>query len=146
MDRIGGKDNCILLDMKKVENSMYTPKEWKNTPKDWSSTLDSWICKENMFWNILHLSKSDFKRSRIINPPTPPHPLSFLGFCHGNVFDDEWPAHKSVSVKKRKKRDHMNIWKNWNAASGSESISGNERPSVCKFAEETFSLLWSITS
>lgn len=83
---------------------MYTPKEWKNTPKDWSSTLDSWICKENMFWNILHLSKSDFKRSRIINPPTPPHPLSFLGFCHGNVFDDEWPAHKSVSVKKRKKK------------------------------------------
>lgn len=114
---------------------MYTPKEWENTPKDWSSTLDSWICKENMFWNILHLSKSDFKRSRIITPP----PLAFLlGFLSQQCF--WWWMACSVyqRKKKEKKKDHMNIWKNWNAASGSESISENEWPSVCKFAEETF--------
>lgn len=127
---------------------MYTPKEWKKTLKDWSSTLDSWfffwICKENMFWNILHLSKSDWflKRSRIIisSPPLPP--LVFLGSCHCNVFDDEWPAHKSVSVLEKRSCEHLeklkccfwvrvNQWK-WMAVS----------MQVCS---KNFSLLWSIT-
>lgn len=89
--------------------------------------------------------------------PPPQHHLSFLGFCHCNVFDDEWPAHTFVSVLEKK--DHVNIWKkkNENAAFGYESISENEWPSVCKFAQKTvpcrevppysnFPVVWFVTT
>lgn len=30
-----------------------------------------------------------------------------MGSCHCNVFDDEWPAHKSVSVLEKRSREHF---------------------------------------
>lgn len=121
--------------MKKVKINCIHQKNGRISLKDWSSTLDVGILfvKRPCFLNILHLSKPDwFSRSKIIIF------IPSLSSCHCNIFYNEWPAQKSVSVL-QKETDHVNIWNNWNAASGYKSISENEWPSVCKFAQKHFS-------